>query len=760
MSTDLRGLWLLTGAWVCALLRPDPIVAAPLAAVIFVLTVLLLRQRHATGYAAPWFTAPLLLALAALAMVGLSVVQPHCELPGPAEQTRRARVEFRETMAPKSDGRVQGRAQLLAYRQSDQHSPAWQSCTLDIYLTLPKAPPEHAQTLEVLLSLERNETGGSIDWWGRGLSEPSVLSHRAVSIADRVKARLPAMLEGAPEQGRALLPGMLYGDRSGQDEDLSAAMKLTGLSHLTAVSGSNCALLTALALRCLRALGLGRWSSGIGALTVLGLFVVFVGPDPSVLRAGVMGAIGAVALLSGRERGSLGVLSFTGCILLAVNPSLAAEPGFALSMLATLGIILFGTGLSDALGRWIPNLLAQATAICLAAQLTCLPIIIALSGSLSPYTVPLNLMAAPLVPGITVLGLFALLLAGALDPLAQVLAHVAVWPAELIGRAALHAVHWPGAARPWPEGAAGLWLAVVVSLGLSVILLGRLHAERPVAQRTLRFALPMTLVVIVAAMFPLSLLLPPRLPSDWDIALCDVGQGDGMVLNAASGAGWLIDTGPPESEILGCLRSLGIRELPRVFLSHEHADHIGALPQLRTSDLPIGKIFIPEGFDPSIVPEATVLRQGEHGGTPELSYAVLGPTPGESSSNPNDHSLVLRFEFDTAGESVASLVTAGDMEQESMAALLRRRPIAPATVLKASHHGARNGGADIIEAVQPQLFLISVGAQNSYGHPHAQILDRARAVGAKILRTDHSGTVLVTFDAEQIRVNTIHWPVR
>src|SRR5699024_8694136 len=126
--------------------------------------------------------------------------------------------------------------------------------------------------------------------------------------ASNLKERFAAQLDGLPPDARALLPGMLYGDRAGQDEELGEAMRGSGLSHLTAVSGSNIALVGSMLMVLLRLFAVPRVLAGVLMAGGLGLFVAFVGPDPSVLRAGLMGAIAVFSLLSGRGQGSLGIL--------------------------------------------------------------------------------------------------------------------------------------------------------------------------------------------------------------------------------------------------------------------------------------------------------------------------------------------------------------------------------------------------------------------------------------------------------------------
>ncbi|WP_206501235.1 ComEC/Rec2 family competence protein [Micrococcus sp. KRD070] len=402
----------------------------------------------------------------------------------------------------------------------------------------------------------------------------------------------------APE----LIPGLVLGDRSAQGAALDDAMKASGLSHLSAVSGANVAMIlgaVAITLRCARVHRAVVLSAG---LAVLGVFVVVVGPEPSVLRAAVMGALGALAVFFGRARQAFGLLTVGGTALLVAVPALAVEPAFHLSLAATAGIVLGGAPLDRALhaglGRVLPDVVARwlsaSLAVTVAAHLACQPIILAMTGEVSAYAVPANLLAAPAVPPVTVLGTLAAALALPAPGIAAALVAVIQWPAAWIGWVAHTSASLPGALRPWPAGALGAGLGVLLVaatlLGFAAVLLLERRRAAPVrrvgrsAPRT-RERLP-ALVVLAAALAAattgaVGAVLVPRAsgaaPPDWAVAFCDVGQGDMAVFRSGPRAGVVVDVGPEPGLARRCLDDLDVDRVDAVLLTHLHADHAGGL---------------------------------------------------------------------------------------------------------------------------------------------------------------------------------------
>ncbi|MFC9332905.1 ComEC/Rec2 family competence protein [Arthrobacter sp. NPDC057009] len=266
-----------------------------------------------------------------------------------------------------------------------------------------------------------------------------------------------------PPDARGLLPGMVTGDTGGLSEELETAMKTVGLTHLTAVSGANCSLILGALLLAARSVRLGRLPAAAFALAGLGLFVLMVGPDASVLRASLMGAIALASLAGGRGGRGLSFLCLAVIGLLLIDPGLGTSFGFLLSVVATLGIIVLGRQIVSWIPRAIPRWMAAGAAVPLSAQLLCGPVIVMLQPQFATYSLLANVLTAPLVAPVTILGTAAVPLVPLLPWLAAPLIGAAGLFATGVAGVARFMAGLPGAAPPWPEGPFGLVTMVLLS---------------------------------------------------------------------------------------------------------------------------------------------------------------------------------------------------------------------------------------------------------------------------------------------------------
>lgn len=284
------------------------------------------------------------------------------------------------------------------------------------------------------------------------LGDASAVQRAAAAVRTRFAA---AARRALPADQAALLPGLVLGDTSTVDQATTEDFRIAGLTHLTAVSGTNVTIVCGSVL--LAAAVLGPRLAVLLAGLVLAGFVVIVTPGASVLRAAVMGAISLVAVLSARPRQAIPVLAGTVLALLLLAPQLAVDAGFALSVSATAALVLLAPPWSARLvGRGWPKPLADATAIAVAAQLVTAPLIAAISGRLSLVAVVANLLVAVVIPLITVFGTAAAalcpLVPGAAGLLIRFTGPELWWLLAVARRAAA----LPGAAVTVPSGWAGL----------------------------------------------------------------------------------------------------------------------------------------------------------------------------------------------------------------------------------------------------------------------------------------------------------------
>jgi competence protein ComEC len=282
-------------------------------------------------------------------------------------------------------------------------------------------------------------------------------------VAKELRGKYVAAASFLAADPRGLLPGMVTGDTSALDEGLKMAMKTVGMTHLTAVSGANCSLVLGALLMVARSLRLPRIPAACLALAGLGMFVVLVGPDASVLRAALMGSIAIASLAGGRTGRGLSFLCLAVTGLLLLDPGLAASFGFLLSVLATLGIIVLGSRMMEWTPAVVPRWAAAAVAVPLSAQLLCGPVIVLLQPQFSTYSLPANMVAAPLVAPVTLLGTAAVPLVAWVPWLATALIAAAGTFSAGVAGTARTAAGLPGASLPWPEGAFGLLTMVLLS---------------------------------------------------------------------------------------------------------------------------------------------------------------------------------------------------------------------------------------------------------------------------------------------------------
>lgn len=563
--------------------------------------------------------------------------------------------------------------------------------------------------------------------------------------ADLLRQSLRDSVATRPADQRALVPALVDGDDAGLDDALAEEFRDTGLTHLLAVSGTNLTLVVGFLLVVARWSRVrGRWLYVVGACGIAG-FVLLARTEPSVLRAAVMGTVGLLAMgVNGRERGfrALGVAVV---VLLLVQPGLATSVGFALSVLATTGILVFAPVWRDDLSRWLPRWLAEAIAVPAAAQLACTPLVAGISGQVSVVAVAANLLVAPVVGPATVLGLTGGLLGLVWDPAGRLAGTAAGWCVAWIVAVAHRGAALPSAAIGWGTGT--FPLVVLTGLTLAVAL------GAPYLLRRRSTALGCALVMVLAVVVRLP--TPGWPPDDWVLAVCDVGQGDALVLNSGPGSAVVVDAGPDPLAVDDCLDRLGVREIPLVVLTHFHADHVdgltgvlggrhvGAIETTRLLDPPEGVAVVTDAATAGGVPVTTA----EFGSTRtigDLTFQVLWPLPDSPTRGPgdgstaNEASVVLLVQV----RGVRLLLT-GDVEPEGQAALASMLPGLQVDVLKMPHHGSRFQDLDFLESLGAGLVLVSVGADNDYGHPSSEALDPLAATGATVLRTDLDGDIVV-----------------
>ena len=574
----------------------------------------------------------------------------------------------------------------------------------------------------------------------RLVGDPSRLQRAAGEFRAALAASAQRVLDPA---AAGLLPGLVVGDTTAMDPVLEEDFRLAGLAHLTAVSGANVAIVLAGVLRPLRRRAVDRRvQAGIAGVALVG-FVVLARPDPSVVRAAAMGAVTLLALASGRPRAAVPALSAAVCVLLLLDPGLARDPGFALSVAATGGIVLLAPGWSRRLrarGCWA--LLADAVAVSAAAGVVTAPIVAGLSGMVSLVSLPANLLAGPVVPVATVLGLLAALAGVPWPWVADVLVWGAGWPTRWLVLVAERAADVPDGATGWPAGTTGAVLLTVLLVAVGWAL-WRLPVLRPLALAAV--------VGLVVVGWPVRQVVRGWPPTGTLLVGCDVGQGDAYVLPTGPGSGVLVDAGPDVQAADRCLDRLGIDALPMVLVSHLDADHVGGLAGA-FHDRDVGVVatgtFSPadtrvrafEGLVRGAGGEHAVLVPGDRRAEGGVAVEVLAPFPerATAAAEANDLSLVVRVTVNGL-----RILFTGDLGAEAEARLVSAGTDLRADVLKVPHHGSGDADPEFLAASGARVALISVGADNTYGHPTDQLLTWLAKAGMRVHRTDREGDLAV-----------------
>jgi len=637
----------------------------------------------------------------------------------------------------------------------------------------------------------RSKPGADFDW-------PAYLRRRGIAVElklDRLRTtgRRRGGLLGAVDAARrraergidaglsrphaALARGMVLG----QDEEVSEALRedfrRSGLAHIMAVSGQNVMLLCALALPFLMVSGAGPRARAAAMLALIAVYVPLAGAGPSLQRAGVMGAAGLVAIGAGRPSSRWYALLLAAAATLALNPRVAADPGWQLSFAAVISILAIGRRMRKALSG-LPGPLAEGFALTVAATIGTAPLLAHHFGTVSLSGLPANVVAMPAVAVTMWLGMLGAavgqladappLLAGPALALASLLSLPNGLCLAFIEAVAARFAEAPGATVALPlerPAAVAVAYAAIAAVALATVKLSPRLEPWVTSGRAAFRRLParhrgpvVAGSAAAVALGSLAMLAPPAPPSELTVSYLDIGQGDATLIQSPEGGAILFDGGPPEGQVSRLLRRAGVRRLSAVVATHQSRDHQGGLREV-IEKFP-ADLYVDGGDgnrDPDFLAIAeaaarrgvrrVVPRQGSVLRAPGLTVKVLGPAPrppGPAPEDPNPRALVTVV---SAGD--FDLFLSGDAEGDSLTPL--RLPDVEA--MKVSHHGSKDPALpDVLRRLKPQIAGIEVGESNTYGHPAPATLAALRAAGVDTHRTDLEGTVKLTVNGGGLQV--------
>lgn len=663
---------------------------------------------------------------------------------------------------------TEGRA-LITVRQTERlgyGTPVRLSGTLE-------APPE-LKAFDYRAFLARRDIVGTMSFPRvEQVGEAPRDSPRA--LAAEMRLRLERSMQAAlPEPAAALGSGIVMGRDGTMPRELTEAFRETGLAHFVAVSGSNIALVTALAFLLFVPL-VGRNWAILPATASLVLYVFLAGAEETVVRAGIMALIVLVGFWLGRPRSGLAALAAAAIVMTAAQPRLALEAGFQLSVASTAGLIVFGPWIRYGLA-WVaarvgaagvvPDVLLDVASLSLAAWVAALPIIWVTFGQVSLIGPLVNIPTVPVFALAFWLSGAAAIAGAVWEPAGWAVGLVAYYPLAFIIWMAEAGASVPRAAVAVPRfGAEAALLATVVLGALAWpayrYLAPRLAAQEPRRDivRTVRAAaLTGGAGALVAAVVAVSI-WPAAGPGELQVTVLDVGQGDAILVTTPNGERVVVDGGPSGIVLareLGDVLPHWQRGIAAVVLTHPDSDHVGGLPAL------LERFDVRQVYDNGqprdtaifgeYVEEAGTRETLRHGDVFEVDgvrFETLWPPPGSLDGPRNTWSVVLRV---TYGD--ATILLTGDIDETAQHALLASGDVG-AHVLKVPHHGASTNADGFFDATGAWVTVISAGEGNRFGHPTDETL--VDLEGRAVLRTDLHGRVTIVSDGDSITVRAERW---
>ncbi len=533
-----------------------------------------------------------------------------------------------------------------------------------------------------------------------------------------------------PPDVSALLQGIIVGDDSKISTELREQMKILSLSHLTAVSGTHISIVLALVFA-----GVGRrkpWITAVITLCVVSVMVIIVGGSASVIRAFVMSVFVLIGIALQRARDAIPILATTIMIICLMDPNLAREIGFALSVAATFAIVSFGHVLSSTLAVRFPQWFTQMIAIPLVASLGTLPIIIAIQPELSVWSVLANLLISPVITPLTIFGLASLVITNIHALLAIPLVWISSWGCYWIIAVVNLLKGLPGShCSPTIVFLLYLVFAILIFYNQRLTQLKRTlvhrylpHKNSLIVLRGLSIRLDRVFRggILVAIFFVCGIISLPieTRSSNWEIIQCDVGQGSAAVLRRESQI-VVVDVGPTPESIRRCLMDNRINVIDVLVLSHFDLDHVGGLDGL-LGTVKVKEVWVSANRNPlknsnralGLI-HAKDIPITEVRNSVELRGWIRAFHPSKlagSADDSNRDSIVVEAKTDSL-----SVLILSDIPKESQDTLAQT--IQGVDVVVVSHHGSKDQSESLAKKTAPKISLVSVG-ENDYGHPTAR----------------------------------------
>lgn len=536
---------------------------------------------------------------------------------------------------------------------------------------------------------------------------------------------------------------LLLGDTSDLSYEMDTTLKVSGIRHVVAVSGLHVSALFAAIYLVFRR---HRWMTFFASVLILSFFAAATGFSPSVTRAVLMAGLMSLGMAIEEEYDGLTSLSFASLVMLVLNPFVICSVSFQLSVSSVAGILIVSPLLFAKMKKQFPQVKPKSKAgkllswlygvisVSIGAQLFSAPFSAYYFGSVSLIGMLTNLLIIWVTPvlfcGVAVVGV----LGSAMPWFSSLLGQLLSWPIRLALVIAGILAKIPFAAVYTQSPFIVVWMACFYC-GLLVLILFK---------RNLRIFLAITGVGLAAAITA-SIFIPRN--DSVRLHVLDVGEGQAILIQS-KGATYLVDCGGSSDtrtadEIAQTLLSQGISKVDGLILTHYDSDHCNALEYLLTR-VGVTAFYLPTQ-DRSDFASSLEMRYGDKinwidsVSSLTLTTGTMTFLPSDIGKTSNENSVCVLFE----SKECVILIT-GDRSRSGEKELLRNYILPDVDVLIAGHHGSKNATSqELLQAVRPETVIVSVGANNRYGHPARETLDRLAEFGCKVYRTDLEGSVLI-----------------
>ncbi|MDE4083749.1 DNA internalization-related competence protein ComEC/Rec2 [Planococcus maritimus] len=551
---------------------------------------------------------------------------------------------------------------------------------------------------------------------------------------------------------------LLLGDRSGMDAEQARIQRTLGITHLFAISGLHVGIVTGMIYFILLRLRVRKESATVLLLVMLPLYAVFAGAAPSVMRACAMVALVLGARLFGLHVSAVQALSMSFILFLWMDPGLLQDIGFQLSYGASFGIIASLKLMEGA------SFLKSGLIVTAVSQLSLYPLLLFHFFEISLSSFFVNAIYVPLFTLVILPANFILLAATFLPFGIDSLLFTVYEPLRSsIERLTSSLARLPH--QVWTPGRPSVgWLLLMAAS----VLMFFVQAER-------RFRLRLLLILLIPALL---LTVKPYIDPRLHVSFIDVGQGDSALIELPyRRAVYLIDAGGVlrfdgetfqqrrrsfevgRQTVVPYLKGRGIASVDLFILSHPDADHAEGADEV-FEELAVERLHITPGSGANalmteLAPSAREARvelpkSGAGWQVGETQFTYLSPE--DDLYEGNDDSLVLLMEHQRQ-----RFVFTGDLESEGEAGVIERygEQLADITVLKVGHHGSKTSSSQaFLEALRPQVSVVSAGIDNRYGHPSPEVTARFGELDLPLVSTAENGTIHMTIGDGRVMVNT------